>query len=86
MPQWWKANRSGNWNSESRGNVGRGSFPIKAMVPRNKFIKQENCLRGSTNWQVQEIFHKSGINQIGNSKHSAKETVRATLQWVSLNI
>lgn len=30
-------------------------------------------MRGSINWQVQEIFFKSGINQIGTSKHKAKE-------------
>jgi integrase len=30
-------------------------------------------MRGNINWQVQEIFYKSGINQIGTSKHTAKE-------------
>jgi integrase len=41
--------------------------------------QREICLRGNINWQVQEIFNKSGINQIGNSKHSVKETIRSTL-------
>jgi len=37
-------------------------------------------LHGSIKWQVREIFHKSGINKLGQSKHSAKEAVRSTLQ------
>jgi len=34
-------------------------------------------MRGSTSWQVQEIFHQSGINLIGQSRHAAKEAARA---------
>lgn len=37
-------------------------------------------MRGNINWQVQEIFHKSGINCIGESKHAAKEEARELLQ------
>jgi len=33
-------------------------------------------VRGSIKWQVSEIFNRSGINQIGQSKHSAKEIAR----------
>jgi integrase len=36
-------------------------------------------MRGNVNWQVQNIFKTSGINQIGNSKHIAKEKVRKIL-------
>lgn len=36
-------------------------------------------MRGNINWQVQEIFKKSGINQIGKSKHAAKETAKINL-------
>lgn len=35
---------------------------------------------GSTRWQVQEIFHKSGINQIGMSRHAAKREARQRLE------
>jgi len=31
---------------------------------------------GNINYQVQEIYNKSGINQIGESKHSAEQSVR----------
>jgi site-specific recombinase XerC len=34
-------------------------------------------MRGSTAYQVGQIFAESGINQIGESKHEAKETARA---------
>jgi len=37
-------------------------------------------MHGSIRWQVDEIFHKSGINQIGVSKHIAKEGVRQELK------
>lgn len=33
-------------------------------------------MRGGMGWQVTEIFNKSGILQIGSSKHSAKATAR----------
>lgn len=33
-------------------------------------------MRGSANYQVETLFRESGINQIGNSKHAAKEEVR----------
>jgi integrase len=36
-------------------------------------------MRGNVNWQVQNIFKTSGINQIGKSKHIAKEKVRKIL-------
>lgn len=36
-------------------------------------------MRGNINYQVQEIYNKSGIKQIGESKHSAKEDVRKIL-------
>ncbi|KPA09430.1 hypothetical protein MHK_010371 [Candidatus Magnetomorum sp. HK-1] len=36
-------------------------------------------MRGSPVKQVQDLFHQSGINQIGTSKHLAKETVREKL-------
>lgn len=36
-------------------------------------------MRGNINWQVQEIFKKSGINQIGQSKHQAKESAKEHL-------
>jgi integrase len=36
-------------------------------------------MHGSINWQVQEIYNKSGINQIGESKNSAEQSVRNTL-------
>jgi len=35
---------------------------------------------GGIIWQVQEIFKKSGINRIGESKHNAKESARNELQ------
>jgi integrase len=34
-------------------------------------------MRGSPVYQVQQLFEKSGINQIGESKHQAKEAARA---------
>lgn len=34
---------------------------------------------GNTRWQVQEIFHKSGINQIGMSRHAAKREAQQRL-------
>ncbi len=34
---------------------------------------------GNINYQVQRLFRESGINQIGNSKHSAKEAARQRL-------
>jgi integrase len=36
-------------------------------------------MRGSINWQVQEIFYKSGINKIGTSKHNAKNIAKQNL-------
>lgn len=33
-------------------------------------------MRGSVDWQVREIFQKSGIQQIGESKHEAKAEAR----------
>ena len=33
-------------------------------------------MRGSIKWQVSEIFHKSGIKSIGESKHASKEIAR----------
>lgn len=37
-------------------------------------------MRGNVNWQVQEIFKKSGINHIGQSKHTAKNAARISLK------
>lgn len=37
---------------------------------------EEYITRGSIKWQVSEIYHKSGINQIGTSKHTAKAVAR----------
>lgn len=37
-------------------------------------------MKGNINWQVQKLYHESGIKQIGRSKHQAKETVRKELQ------
>ena len=39
------------------------------------YFKKVN-MRGNINWQVNEIYIKSGIKQIGKSKHKAKESVR----------
>jgi integrase len=36
-------------------------------------------MRGNINWQVHQIFDKSGINQIGQSKHKAKDAVKSNL-------
>ncbi|AAR35492.1 hypothetical protein KVP06_10665 [Geobacter sulfurreducens] len=36
-------------------------------------------MRGSPTYQVQQIFDRSGINQIGQSKHDAKQSIRAEL-------
>lgn len=36
-------------------------------------------MRGTINWQIHEIYFKSGINQIGSSKHKAKEEIRSSL-------
>ncbi len=33
-------------------------------------------MRGSIKWQVNEIYHKSGIKMIGHSKHKAKAVAR----------
>lgn len=33
-------------------------------------------MRGSASYQAQRVFHESGINKIGTSKHQAKEIVR----------
>ena len=38
--------------------------------------REEKGMRGSIKWQVQELFFKSGINSIGESKHKAKEIAR----------
>jgi len=35
-------------------------------------------MRGTTKYQVETLFRESGINQIGESKHAAKEGVRQT--------
>ena len=37
------------------------------------------CMRGSTNGQVQELYHKSGVKRIGESKHEAKARARVHL-------
>lgn len=36
-------------------------------------------MRGSVRWQVQEIFKKSGINQINAAKHAAKAYARSDI-------
>ncbi len=36
-------------------------------------------MHGSVNWQVHEVFKKSGINKIGTSKHAAKEIARENI-------
>lgn len=37
-------------------------------------------MKGSIKWQVDQIFYKSGINKIGESKHSAKEHIKSGLE------
>jgi hypothetical protein len=41
-------------------------------------------MRGNINWQVQNIFETSGINQIGKSKHIVEEKIRQDL--LNMNI
>lgn len=38
---------------------------------------KEGEVRGSTNWQVQQVF--AGVNQIGQSKHAGKQNIRFQL-------
>jgi integrase len=38
---------------------------------------------GNVNWQVQQIYNKSGINCIGSSKHAAKEEIRKKLNNIN---
>jgi hypothetical protein len=41
--------------------------------------KRDNIMLGNVNYQVQRLFRESGINQIGSSKHLAKEEARRLL-------
>lgn len=38
---------------------------------------------GNINWQVQKLYHESGIKQIGQSKHAVKESIRKNMQGLS---
>ena len=42
-------------------------------------------MRGSIKYQVHTLFLKSGIDQIGQSKHAAKETVRQSMKTTGQN-
>jgi len=40
-------------------------------------------MRGNINWQIQQIYHKSGIKKIGLSKNNAKNEIRKTLSQIN---
>ncbi|MBU1171300.1 MAG: hypothetical protein KKD44_17205 [Proteobacteria bacterium] len=40
-------------------------------------------MKGNINWQVQKLYHESGIKQIGQSKHEVKESIRKSINGQS---
>jgi len=43
-------------------------------------------MKGSIKWQVDQIFYKSGINKIGESKHKAKEGIKKGLEFTNQKV
>ena len=61
----------------------KAKINIKTHQTAVSLHMEVNNMKGSVKWQINQIFYESGINQIGQSKHQAKEALKTKLSGKS---
>ena len=61
----------------------KAKINIKTHQTAISLHMEVNNMKGSVKWQINQIFYESGINQIGQSKHQAKEALKTKLSGKS---